>query len=92
MTESGRAVLPDMSENGFVIDLEIYKAFQKNPLAWNNFQSFPKLYQRVRIDSIQRDKKKSREVFDKRLNKLIEQSENGKMFGDWNDYGRLLGY
>lgn len=92
MTDAGRAVLPDMSEKGFVIDSEIYQAFQDNPIAWNNFRSFPELYQRVRIDCIQRDKKKDREVFDKRLKKLIDQSQIGKMFGDWNDYGRLLDY
>ncbi len=92
MTESGRAVLPDMSVNSFVIDDEIYRAFQENPVAWENFCKFPPLYQRVRIDSIQRDKKKDRSVFEMRLNKLITQSQAGKMFGDWNDYGRLLNY
>lgn len=92
MTDAGRLVLPDMSENGFVIDPEIAQAFRDDPAAWENFKTFPKLYQRVRIDSIQRDKKKDREVFDKRLKKLIEQSRAGKIFGDWNDYGRLLHY
>ncbi len=92
MTAAGRAVLPDMSENGFMIDPEIQSAFGENPIAWKNFQNFPALYQRVRIDSIQRDKKKDRTVFEKRLKKLVQQSEAGKMFGDWNDYGRLLDY
>ena len=82
--------MSDMSASGFVIDGEIQQAFRSNPKAWETFQSFPALYQRVRIDCIQRDKKKDRAVFDKRLKKLIEQSENGKMFGEWNDYGRLL--
>jgi hypothetical protein len=50
------------------------------------------LYQRVRIDSIQRDKKRDIEVYQKRLKKLIENSKQNKMFGDWNDYGRLLEY
>lgn len=92
MTDAGRAVLPDMSEEGFVIDSEILQAFRENPAAWENFQAFPALYQRVRIDSIQRDKKKDRAVFDRRLKKLIDQSQAGKMFGDWNDCGRLLDY
>lgn len=92
MTEAGRAVLPDMSINSFVIDDEISRAFRGNPAAWENFCKFPPLYQRVRIDSIQRDKKKDRGVFEMRLNKLITQSQAGKMFGDWNDYGRLLNY
>lgn len=92
MTDAGRAVLPDMSEKSFVIDFEIMSAFNANPDAWKNFNNFPALYQRVRIDSIQRDKKKDREVFEKRVKKLIEQSAQGKMFGDWNDYGRLIDY
>lgn len=58
----------------------------------NNFIKFPKLYQRVRIDCIQRDKKKDRIVFEKRLFKLIQQLADNKMFGEWNDYGRLLKY
>lgn len=92
MTNAGRLVLPDMSEKGFVVDEEIHQAFQSNLEALENFKNFPALYQRVRIDSIQRDKKKDREVFDKRLKKLIEQSQAGKMYGDWNDYGRLIDY
>lgn len=89
MTDAGRAVLPDMSVAGFSVDSEIQQAFLRNPVAWENFQRFPALYQRVRIDSIQRDKKKDRRVFDRRLEKLIAESAKGKMFGDWNDYGRL---
>ncbi len=90
MTDAGRAVLPDMTEKSFMIDDEIMQEFDANPIAWDNFIGYPSLYQRVRIDSIQRDKKKDRLTFDKRVKKLIEQSAEGKMFGDWNDYGRLL--
>lgn len=92
MTDAGRAVLPDLTDSSFTIDAEIQRAFQENPTAWAHFQTFPPLYQRVRIDCIQRDKKKDRAVFDMRLKKLIENSAAGKMFGDWNDYGRLLDY
>lgn len=92
MTPAGRAALPDLSERSFVIDEEIMQAFQEHPTAWENFQQFPPLYQRVRIDAIQRDKKKDRAVFEKRLQKLIDNSKAGKLFGEWNDYGRLLAY
>ncbi len=92
MTPAGRAVLPDMSDACFVIDAEIMQAFIARPDAWSHFKSFPRLYQRVRIDSIQRDKNKDRIVFDRRVQKLIEQSAKGEMFGQWNDYGRLLAY
>lgn len=90
MTAAGRAVLPDMDPANFVIDFEIQQSFDQNPIAWANFQQFPALYRRVRIDAIQRDKRKDRPVFDRRLDRLITQSAANRMFGDWNDYGRLV--
>ena len=92
MTDAGRAVLPDMSAEGFVIDADILRAFRDDHTAWENFRGFPELYQRVRIDSVQRDKKKDRDVFNARLEKLIAMSRDGRMFGEWNDYGRLINY
>lgn len=91
MTEAGRAVLPDMTDKGFVIDRRIIERFKKNKLAWDNFCRMPQLYQRVRIDTIQRDTSDMK-VFFNRLERLVSQSENGKMFGEWNDYGRLIDY
>ena len=66
MTDAGRAVLPDMSPGGFTIDKEILSALQQDPIVWRNFQNFPPLYQRVRIDTIQ-IKKKQRPLFENRL-------------------------
>ncbi|MDE5593971.1 MAG: YdeI/OmpD-associated family protein [Muribaculaceae bacterium] len=62
-----------------------------NQKAWNNFKSFPELYQRVRIDNVQRVRK-CKDLFDSRLKKLIDASERGEMYGEWNDGGRLLDY
>lgn len=90
MTDSGRAVCPDLDAE-FVIIPEIVEVFEANRTAWANFKSFPGLYQRVRIDNIQRNKA-CREIFGSRLKKLIEASERGEMIGDWNDCGRLLNY
>lgn len=90
MTESGRAACPNLNAE-FVIIPEITGAFRANPVAWQNFQKFPGLYQRVRIDNIQRNKA-CKEMFDSRLQKLIEASERGEMIGDWHDCGRLLDY
>ena len=86
MTDAGRAVLPDMSPKGFVIDGDIEKADME---VWNNFQKFPPLYQRVRIDTIQ-IKKKQPELFQSRLQKLIDNTRKGVMYGEWNDNGRLI--
>lgn len=91
MTDAGRAALPDMSENGFTIDEDILKALQSDNEIWVNFQKFPSLYQRVRIDTIQ-IKKNQPELFQSRLKKLLENSKKGIMYGDWNDNGRLLNY
>lgn len=90
MTPAGEKVLPDMREKSYVIDEEILTAFKANRKAWSNFRKFPPRYQRLRIDSIQRDKKKDHALFLKRTEKLIRESEKGNMFGEWNDYGRLL--
>lgn len=93
MTDAGRMALPkrvDMDE--FVVDSDILEAFRQNAVAWENFQNFPELYRRIRIDTIQRDKRKDTVLFWKRVERLVQQSGQGKMFGDWNDYGRLLEY
>lgn len=90
MTVNGRAACPDLYAE-MEIDADILQAFKSNPQAWIRFNSFPKLYQRVRIDNIQRNKA-STELFANRLNKLIEASERGEMIGDWHDNGRLLDY
>ena len=89
MTDAGRAVLPDMSDKGFVIDKVISDALQSDAEIWKNFQKFPPLYQRVRIDTIQ-IKKKQPELFRNRLQKFLDNTKMGIMYGEWNDNGRLL--
>ena len=89
-TDNGRAVCPDLDAEPVVIP-EILSAFKAHPDAWRKFRSFPPLYQRVRIDNIQRVVSKP-ELFESRLTKLIEASEEGEMIGDWHDCGRLLDY
>lgn len=91
MTDAGRAVLPDMSESGFVIDETILTALQAGKTVWDNYMSFPPLYRRVRIDTIQ-IKKKQPELFNSRLQKFIKNTRQGIMFGKWNDNGRLIDY
>lgn len=78
-----------MSEKGFVIDSAILEALQADMEIGDNFQKFPSLYQRVRIDTIQ-IKKKQPELFQSRLQKLLDNTRAGIMYGVWNDNGRLL--
>lgn len=91
MTQADKKVLPDMSEKGFNIDIDILEELKKDEIVWANFHKFPSLYQRVRIDTIQ-IKKKNPQLFQKRLEKLIENTKKGIMYGEWNDNGRLLNY
>lgn len=60
------------------------------PIRRRKLLRFSPLYRRVRIDTIQRDKRKDPALFLKRVERLIRTSAWGKMFGEWNDGGRLL--
>lgn len=91
MTDAGRAKLPDMSPNSFVIDKDILNELQKDLEVWENFLKFPKLYQRIRIDTIQAYKKQP-DLFESRLKKLIDNTKKNIMYGEWNDNGRLIDY
>lgn len=89
MTDAGRAVLPDMSENGFSIDEDFLQELKADDVVWENFCRQPELYKRIRIDTIQ-IKKKQPEIFRSRLDKFIENTRKGILYGEWNDNGRLL--
>jgi hypothetical protein len=87
MTDAGRAVLPNMD---FQIDDDVLTALQSDKAVWQNFQTLPELYMRVRIDNIQNVRKRSPETFQRRLQKFIENTRKGVMYGEWHDNGRLL--
>lgn len=89
MTDAGRAVLPDMSENSFVIDRDILQELQSDGVLWENFCRLPELYKRVRIDRIQYLKNQSPSLFRSRLDKFIQNTRKGILYGEWNDNGRL---
>lgn len=89
MTDAGRAVLPDMTDKGFVIDDDVMKELKSDPVVWHNFCRLPELYKRVRIDTIQ-IKKRHPKLSKKRFDKFIENTRKGVTYGEWNDNGRLL--
>lgn len=88
MTDAGRDAWPDMSPHGFVIAADIAAEFRRHRRAWRLFNTFPPLYRRVRIDTIQRDRSDPA-VVARRLARLIAASDEGRMIGEWDDYGRL---
>lgn len=91
MTEAGYAVLPDMNPEHFKIDPVIKHWLQNNPDAYANFKNFPPLYQRVRINTLQK-KKQQPDIFQIRFAKFKENTKKNIMYGNWNDNGRLLDY
>lgn len=92
MTDQGRDRLPHMNPTNFTIHPLIIEALEKEPEALHFFSTFPKAYQRIRIDTIQSElvTYKRPDVFEKRLAKFIEQTKQNKMYGQWHDNGRLL--
>lgn len=91
MTEAGLKVLPDMRPESFIIDQEIETRLKEDDQVYQNFLSFPELYRRIRIDNIQ-SYKNDQELFNRRLTKFIENTRANKLYGQWNDNGRLLNY
>ncbi|UKS57448.1 YdeI/OmpD-associated family protein [Exiguobacterium acetylicum] len=89
MQPSGRQVLPDMSPDAFVIDEVIQARLQEDPIVDENFNNFPELYRRIRIDTIQ-SVRKNPVLYEKRLQTLIEKTKQSQMYGQWNDGGRLF--
>lgn len=91
MTAEGRRVLPDIDGIGYKMDELIEKQLKEADHAYENFMQFPELYRKIRTDTINQVKNQP-ELYKKRLDKLIENSRKGKMYGTWNDNGRLLKY
>ena len=87
MTPAGEATLPDLTIN-FELAGDIESAIKAEDGAWETFEAFPDLYKRVRIGYIEEMRKQPAE-FEKRLRNFVKQTAGGKMFGNWNDGGRL---
>jgi uncharacterized protein YdeI (YjbR/CyaY-like superfamily) len=89
MTDAGRKVLPDMKISSFKMDEDLIKALKENRV-YSKFKSFPLLYQRIRAYNVTFYKDWNKEQYIKSLNHLIDSTKKGEMYGEWNDYGRLL--
>ncbi len=73
----------------FKIRIDLKRILNRDKQLAKNFNNFPKLYQRIRLDSIQRYFKINREKYKKAKQNFIKKTKLNKMYGDWNDYGRL---
>ena len=91
MRKEGRRVLPAMGARSFRIDEDVEAALKK-ARCYKTFKSFPLLYQRVRAYNVAFFKKTNPEAYRKQLEHFISETKKGNMYGEWNDYGRLLDY
>ena len=91
MTDDGRKVLPDMRLSSFRIDEDLLRTLKENRV-YSKFKAFPSLYQRVRAYNVAFYKDWNKEQYEKSLKHLIGSTRKGEMYGEWNDYGRLLDY
>lgn len=91
MTDSGRAVLPAMETSSFLFDREV-EADLKKAHVLTKFKSFHPLYQRIHVSNLVFYKQHHPEHYNRMLKHVIEKTKQGKMYGQWNDYGRLLDY
>lgn len=90
MTEQGLQILPDMRPEAFKIDPVIEARIKEDSQVYENFLNFPELYRRIRIDTIQ-SYRHDADVYNRRLDKFIHHTKHNRMYGQWNDEGRLSG-
>ena len=88
MTDAGRKVLPAMGTRSFK-PAEWLVELMKKHRVYAKFKTFPALYQRVRGYNLMLAKKRSDAEFDIAFKQFVTQTKQGKMYGNWNDYGRL---
>ena len=89
MTDAGRAVLPPMGPRSYKIDPDVERAL-KDARVYSKFKTFPSLYQRIRAYNVAFYKGRDVAAYERALTHLIEETRKGNLYGEWNDYGRLL--
>lgn len=89
MTERGKKALPPLGPRSFKIDPDVVAALKKARV-YSKFKAFPELYQRVRAYNVSFYKRIDKEQYQIALARLIQYTKKGEVYGEWNDYGRLL--
>jgi hypothetical protein len=80
-----------MDISHFKILTTLEKEMKETEGVWDNYLKFPPLYQRVRVDSVQREYSKP-DVYTRMKKNFFEHTRRGEIYGHWNDNGRLLDY
>lgn len=88
MTDAGMATLPDLDKDAFRPDAEVVQRL-KEAGVYDTFAAFPPLYTRVRLYNVAFYKRIGTADYERTLRHLIEETRKGRLYGEWNDYGRL---
>ena len=91
VTDAGRRVLPPMGQRSFRIDAGVETAL-KQARCCSQFKRFAPLYQLIRAYNVAFYKKRNPDMYQQTLQHLIDETKKDRMFGEWNDYGRLTDY
>jgi len=93
MTSDGLAVMPDPDPAKFVFEDWVIDALKVDKQVWENFLSFPGVYQRIKVDRIQHYMNTKRpEYANHMLQTLIDDTRKGKLQPGWDDEGKLTNY
>ena len=74
---------PFRIDTGVESDLKAARVFSK-------FCALPPLYRRVRASNLAFYKKRDPAAYARMLAHTVEAARQGRAYGEWNDYGRLL--
>ena len=89
MTLLGKKALPPLGPRSYRPDEEVVAALKK-ARCYAKFKNFPPLYQRIRISNVAFYRDVDPTIYQTALDHLIRETKAGRMYGEWNDYGRLL--
>jgi uncharacterized protein YdeI (YjbR/CyaY-like superfamily) len=84
MTAAGMEKIRDRMNEEFVPAPDIIAALKSDPVAWKNFQRFPKWYQRVRLGWLDMSRGRQ-EIFESRLRYFLKMTAQNKRYGQVND-------
>jgi len=86
MTDSGREAMPSKPYRN---DRYVLDRISKDPQVMENIVTFPRLYVEIRLDNIVSCRRQAPKLYRKRMERFLEATRDGKMYGDWDDDGRL---
>lgn len=91
MTDAGLKVAPSLEIAELRLPALLQQTMENDAELQANFAGLPDLYKRIRINYIHEAEKDVVE-YDRRLQKFIQQTKLNKLFGGWDDGGKLIDY